>query len=188
MKIILKQNISNLGEKGDIVEVKDGYARNYLIPQGMALPHNKKTERMINNLIDHESQKIRREEEEYQEKLDAVKGIKLNVQQKAGEDQKLFGTVTTQDISDVIKEEKDVEIDKKYIVLDQHISTLGEYDVKVKFAKGFEANFSIVVNSEEGSKESEKENKETEKPENNKKEKNQKEDKEEIKEENSEEK
>ncbi|TYB32153.1 MAG: 50S ribosomal protein L9 [Candidatus Mcinerneyibacterium aminivorans] len=153
MKIILKENVSNLGEKGEVVDVKDGYARNYLIPQGMALPHNKKTKRMMDTLIQQEEQKVQREEEEYQKKLEEVKGIKLAAKQKAGEDGKLFGTVTTQDVSDLIKEEQGVEIDKKYIVLEQHISTVGEYDVKVKFAQGYEANFSITVNAEDSEKE-----------------------------------
>ncbi len=157
MKIILRENVSNLGEKGDVVEVKDGYARNYLIPQRMALPFNKKTKKMMDTIIEQEQQKVKREENQYQKKLDEVKGIKLSVTQKAGPDGKLFGTVTTQDISDEIKEEKDVEIDKKYIVLDQHISTVGEYDLKVKFAQGYEANLSVMVNPENKQEESENE-------------------------------
>ena len=157
MKIVLKENMSNLGEKGEIVEVKDGYARNYLIPNGLALPYNKKTKKMVENLLELQKNKIQREESVYQEKLDAVKGKKIVVEQKTGEQGRLFGTVTTQDIEDALKKQEDVEIDRKYIVLEKHISTVGEYDVKIKFAQGFEANFSLVVESEEDEVE-EKEN------------------------------
>lgn len=157
MKIVLKENMSNLGEKGEIVEVKDGYARNYLIPNGLALPYNEKTKKMVENLLELQKNKIQREESVYQEKLDAVKGKKIVVEQKTGEQGRLFGTVTTQDIEDALKKQEDVEIDRKYIVLEKHISTVGEYDVKIKFAQGFEANFSLIVESEEDEVE-EKEN------------------------------
>jgi len=157
MKIVLKENMSNLGEKGEIVEVKDGYARNYLIPNGLALPYNKKTKKMVENLLELQENKIQREESVYQEKLDAVKGKNIVVEQKTGEQGRLFGTVTTQDIEDALKKQEDVEIDRKYIVLEKQISTVGEYDVKVKFAQGFVANFSLVVESEEDEEEKENE-------------------------------
>src|SRR6056297_1109988 len=112
---------------------------------------------MVENLLELQENKIQREESVYQEKLDAVKGKNIVVEQKTGEQGRLFGTVTTQDIEDALKKQEDVEIDRKYIVLEKQISTVGEYDVKVKFAQGFVANFSLVVESEEDEEEKENE-------------------------------
>ena len=148
MKVVLKQNMPKLGEIGTIVKVKDGYARNYLIPQGYALPYNDKTKKMVDNMIKLQQDKVRRKEKFYQDMINKIKATAVVIKKKAGENGKLFGSVTLQDIADAFKEQE-IEVERKYIVLNHRINTLGEYDALVKYAQGFEAPFKVVVENEE---------------------------------------
>ncbi len=143
----MKTNVPKLGETGEIVKVKDGYARNFLIPQGMAVPYNKSTKKMVDNQLELQKSKVMRKEKDYQDILDKVKGVTITIKKKAGDNGKLFGSVTSADIIDALKEQS-VELDKKYLVIRDHLNSVGEYDLQVKFAQGFEAPFKVIVANE----------------------------------------
>jgi large subunit ribosomal protein L9 len=131
MKVILRNDLDELGLEGAIVNVKEGYARNYLIPKGFALIANNANIKLI------EMQKKKIEANRLKGKEDAEKaakdleGIVITISQKVGEEDKLYGSVTNMDIADEM-EKKGITIDRKKIVLDKPIKTLGEFEVKVK--------------------------------------------------------
>ncbi len=142
MKVILRENLDNLGEIGEVVEVKDGYARNFLIPRKLAFEANTK------NLNQLEAQKKQLERKIEKEKILAEKTreelekISLTIQMKVGEDGKLFGSVTTQMIADALKE-KGFEIDRKTITIPEPIKALGIYTVEIKLHKDVEAKVKV---------------------------------------------
>ncbi|HEY4611939.1 MAG TPA: 50S ribosomal protein L9 [Bacteroidota bacterium] len=131
MKVILRQDHEQLGKLGELVDVKDGYARNYLIPRNIAY---QATPNSIKMLEEEKKQHARRLEKEKtgSEKLAAeLEKVSLTIQMKVGEDDKLFGSVTSQMIADGLQE-KGVTIDKRQIELEEPIKALGIYDVNVK--------------------------------------------------------
>jgi len=131
MKVILRQDLDELGLEGAIVNVKEGYARNYLIPKGFALVADNRNIKLI------EMQKKKIEANRLKAKEDAekvaktIEGIEINISQKVGEEGKLYGSVTTMDIADEL-EKKGISIDRKKISLDKPIKSLGEFEVKIK--------------------------------------------------------
>lgn len=130
MKIILVQDVVNLGSKGDVLTVKDGYGRNYLIPRQMALIANK------SNLAQNDEmmrQSVRKREGNRNAQLalaEQLKSVKLTIAVKTGEDDRIFGTVTTQNIAELLTE-KGFNIDRKKISLSEDIKTLGEFKATV---------------------------------------------------------
>lgn len=130
MKIILVQDVDNLGSKGDVLTVKDGYGRNYLIPRQMALIANK------SNLAQNDEmmrQSVRKREGNRNAQLalaEQLKSVKLTIAVKTGEDDRIFGTVTTQNIAELLTE-KGFNIDRKKISLSEDIKTLGEFKATV---------------------------------------------------------
>lgn len=134
MKLILRTAVEQLGESGEVVDVKDGYARNYLIPQGLAYAASEKNLRRL------EAEQARAEEAAKHDYLEArrrasqLEGLSLTFQVKAGEEGKLFGSVTNADITDKLnKGELDFEIDRRQIVLDEPIKQLGAFEVPIRF-------------------------------------------------------
>jgi large subunit ribosomal protein L9 len=142
MKIILRENIESLGEIGDVVEVKDGYARNYLIPRKLAY------EASTRNLNQLEAQKKQLDRKVERDKLNAEKlrdeleKVSLTIQMKVGEDGKLFGSVTTQMIADELKD-KGFNIDRKKIEIPEPVKALGIYTVEIKLHKDVEAKVKV---------------------------------------------
>jgi large subunit ribosomal protein L9 len=131
MKVILRKEHEKLGQVGNVVDVKDGYARNFLIPEGIAYPANQGNMRALD---EEKKQAERRHAKELKsgEKLAAeLEKVSITLQMKVGEDEKLFGSVTSQMIADSLKE-KGFEIDKRIIDLEEPIKALGIYDVGVK--------------------------------------------------------
>ena len=147
MKIILKQTVESLGKAGDIVNVKAGYGRNYLIPQGFGVLA---THSMINATMQEIEQKAIKEAKS-KESLEIIakklNTIKLTFALKAGEDDKLFGSVTTQMISDSL-EEKGFKVDKKYISVEDTIKSLGNYSAIVDFGDDISAKVKLKVVAE----------------------------------------
>tara|TARA_B100000519_G_C14155490_1_gene396657 strand:- start:364 stop:807 length:444 start_codon:yes stop_codon:yes gene_type:complete len=147
MKIILKQTVESLGKAGDIVNVKAGYGRNYLIPQGFGVLA---TPSMINATMQEiEQQAIKEAKSKQSLEIIAKKlnTIKLTFALKAGEDDKLFGSVTTQMISDSL-EEKGFKVDKKYISVEDTIKSLGNYSAIVDFGDDISAKVKLKVVAE----------------------------------------
>ena len=149
MEIILKQEITGVGYKNDLVTVKDGFARNYLIPKGMAIiatPSNKKMLAETKKQQAYKEEKIRKEAEAL---ATVLEGLELNVGVKAGTSGKIFGSVNTIMIANAIQEAKQVEIDRKKIVIDEeHIKEVGKYTAKIKLHKDIVVEIALDVVAE----------------------------------------
>ena len=148
MKVILTTEIDTLGLEGDTVDVAKGYARNYLIPQGFALEANKQNIKMMEmqkKKIDERRLKAKESAEQVKE---LIKEKVITIKQKAGEEDKLYGSVTTMDIAEAM-EKADITIDRKKIVLDKPIKSLGEYVVKIKLHPEVTGTIKVVVAAEE---------------------------------------
>ncbi len=142
MEVILKETVDTLGQEGDIVKVKDGYARNYLIPKKIAVLANKGTLAQLEQekaAIESRREKTQQGSENLAKKLS---GVTVEIEQRVGEEDKLFGSVTASDIADKLVE-LDIEIDKRRILLTEPIKTIGETVVPVKV--GFQMNTEITV-------------------------------------------
>tara|TARA_B100000945_G_scaffold231881_1_gene188289 strand:+ start:143 stop:589 length:447 start_codon:yes stop_codon:yes gene_type:complete len=148
MKIILKKAVESLGEAGDIITVKAGYGRNYLIPQGLGMLANDNTIRMTQKMIEEKEIKDANTKKGLQLIADKLNAMKLKFSVKAGEDEKLFGSVTTQMISSELMSQG-YKVDKKYISLDESIKTLGNHFADVDFGDSITAKIKIKVIAEE---------------------------------------
>ena len=147
MKLILIEDVTNLGSLGDTIEVKSGYARNYLLPKGMALLATGKDSKELRHRLQH-LEKLRAGKialaNEQAEKLNA---LKLEILRKAGLGGKLFGSVTTQMISDELQN-KGYSIDKKDIIIDDSIKSVGNHYVAIHLGENLDAKIKIKVKSE----------------------------------------
>ncbi len=132
MKVILKQDVKGLGKKEDMVEVKDGYARNFLLPRGLAVEANASNINDMKSKKASESAKRERELAHAKELAGKLKETTVVIKSKAGENGKLFGSITNKDIADKLKSDFNIDIDKKKFVLPDTIKTLGETQVEVK--------------------------------------------------------
>ena len=148
MKVILKEDVQNLGQQGDVVEVKPGYARNYLMPQKLAILFTKQQKKSIEQAKIVEKRKQEREKNQLESVLKQVEDLNLSLKMQSEEDDKLFGSVTKLDIVKLL-EENGITIDKKYIDLSSPIKTLGEHKVNIVFTKEMSASFTLVVEKED---------------------------------------
>ncbi|RME40463.1 MAG: 50S ribosomal protein L9 [Deltaproteobacteria bacterium] len=147
MEIILTENVEGLGQIGDLVQVKPGYARNYLVPKGLAVVANKR------NIKELEHQK-RQAERKFQRVVQAaevlkgkIEGVALQVAHKAGEEGKLYGAVTAMEIESKLAEQG-IEIDRRKIQLDEPIKNVGDYEIPVKLDAGVVATIKLTVVAE----------------------------------------
>jgi len=148
MEIILKQPVKNLGDKDDVVKVKPGYARNYLIPQGMAVLATKSALKDLAERQRQRGHKLEFIKNQAAEEAEKLNGLKLVIETLAGTDGKLFGSVTTLQIANRLKE-KGFDIDRKTITLDD-IRNTGEYTATVHLHKEVKAELEIEVVRKEG--------------------------------------
>ncbi len=148
MKVILQKDVDELGFEGDIIEVKRGYARNYLIPKGLALeatPQNIKAFEQKKKKI--EARKLREKEQALKLK-EKIESIEISLRRKAGEEDKLYGSVTNIDIAEEL-EKAGIVIDRKKILLEKPIKSLGEFEVPIKVFPEIIANLKVKVLPEE---------------------------------------
>ncbi|MFN3134664.1 MAG: 50S ribosomal protein L9 [Candidatus Kryptonium sp.] len=150
MKVILRQNFENLGKFGDIVEVKDGYARNFLIPRGIALPATPGNIRMVEIEKKQKAFKIERERLSAQKLAEELAKIEITIPMRAGENERLFGSVTAQMIVDELKK-FGFEIDRRKVLLDEPIKMLGKYEIPIKLHPevSVKVNLNVVQAEEE---------------------------------------
>jgi large subunit ribosomal protein L9 len=133
MKVILKEDMSNLGAAGDVVDVKAGYARNYLLPQGLAYVASAGNIRRIEDERKRGEERSRKDFLEARRRASQLEGASVTFQARAGEEGKLFGSVTNADVADRLKETGlDFELDRRWIQLDEPIKAVGEYQVSVR--------------------------------------------------------
>ena len=147
MKVILKEDVQNLGQQGDVVEVKPGYARNYLMPQKLAILFTKQQKKSIEEAQRVEERKLEREKDQLELVLKQVEDLSLSLKMQSEEDSKLFGSVTKLDIVKLL-EENGITLDKKYVDLSSPIKTLGEHKVNIVFTKEMSASFILTVEKE----------------------------------------
>ena len=144
MKVILKQTVPSLGMAGDLVKVNDGYARNLLIPKGLAIEANEKNIKTF----EHEKKNImlraEKEQKAAQDQATSLSSVTITIARKVGDQDKIFGSVTSKDI-ELALQEKGFDIDKKMIVHDEQIKSLGEFKVKIKLHSGIEAEIKLNV-------------------------------------------
>ena len=148
MKVILKEDVQNLGLQGDVVEVKPGYARNYLMPQKLAILFTKQQKKSIEEAQRVEERKLEREKDQLESVLKQVEDLSLSLKMQSEEDSKLFGSVTKLDIVKLL-EENGITVDKKYVDLSSPIKTLGEHKVNIVFTKEMSASFTLTVEKED---------------------------------------
>lgn len=144
MEIILQESISTLGKAGDIVKVADGYARNYLLPRGLALVADKKN---ITNLEKQRSRILARAAKlkaEYEALATQLQAMELEIKVKVGEGDRLYGSVTAMDIADAIAA-KGYSVDRRKILLSEPIKAIGDYDVEIKLSSDVMANVKVKV-------------------------------------------
>lgn len=144
MKLILREDVENLGKIGEIVEVAGGYGRNYLLPRGLAVKASTK------NLKEQEHQKkliqarMDRQKKDAQEMAGSLDSVSCTISRKTGEDEKLYGSVTSRDIEEALREEG-VSIDRKRILLEEPLKKLGVYTVPVKLHADVTGNIKVWV-------------------------------------------
>ena len=147
MKVILKEDVKDLGHIGELLTVKDGFARNFLLPRGLALEANPRNVKAL----EHEKRKIQEIVKKAKAGADdlaaKIAATEVTIKAKAGEEDKLFGSVTAMDLSEALKG-KGLDIDKKKIVLEEPIKRLGAYSVSVKIHPEVSAKFTVNVISE----------------------------------------
>jgi large subunit ribosomal protein L9 len=149
MKVILLQDVNPLGEAGAIVTVSDGYARNFLIPRGLAQPASPSTLKVAEQRLAAERRRIAREEEAQRALAERLNGLRLVITARVGERGRLYGSITAQDIADRLSETVGEAIDRRRILLDEPIRSIGEHPVTIQLAGRLRPVVTVVVTSPE---------------------------------------
>ncbi len=144
MKIILREDIPNLGKVGETVEVKDGYGRNFLIPRNMAIPATRGNLKAIDEIERQNQIRLRKKMREAEKLKDKMEKLSLTSEVLVGEEDKIFGSVTAQNIVDLMKDEG-LEVEKRNVQLDEPIKSLGVYTVPIKVERDIIANVKLWV-------------------------------------------
>ena len=151
MEVILKEDIVNVGKIGEVVRVRDGYARNYLLPRGLVMVANKKNLKTFEHqkkIVGDQKQKIIRHAEAISQEL---AGVTVSIAMRAGEEGKLFGSVTNIHIEKALKTQG-LNVDRRKIQLEEPIKTLGDFDVPVRLTADLSVPIKVSVIPEDGSK------------------------------------
>lgn len=148
MKVILKTDIKGVGRKDDIINANDGYARNFLFPKQLAVEANKENLAKLKEKKDSEAYRKEQELEKAKEQAAKISGLTLELRVKAGENGKIFGGVTSKEISENLQQQYNMAIDKKKIELKETIKTLGSFNVSIKLFEGVIAGLKVEVISE----------------------------------------
>ncbi len=147
MEIILQEEVMSLGQIGDVVKVKNGYARNYLLPRGLAVVANRRNIRVL----DHQKRLATEKKERVQKQANVLtarlSGLTIAIPARAGEGEKLFGSVTNIDIEKALQEQG-VSVDRRRIILAEPIKQLGTYEVPVRLNGGVQAKVTVQVTPE----------------------------------------
>jgi len=149
MDIILKQDVTNLGYKNDIVTVKPGYGRNFLIPQGLAILATERNRKILAEEMRQQAHKEQKIKDEALEKAKALEGLKLQIPAKAAATGKIFGSVNNIMIANAIKEATGIEVDRKNIVINEDaVKEVGEYKAKLRLHKEVAVDIDFNVYAE----------------------------------------
>lgn len=148
MQIILQEDVEKVGQRGQIVEVAEGFARNYLLPRKLALQATEGNLRRLEQIRGHLSKRTASEKDLAQQLATSLSTVTVALARKAGETNQLFGSVTTADVAEALAAQG-LTVDKRHIQLEEPIKVIGEYDVPVKLAHGVTGSVKVVVNREE---------------------------------------
>ena len=148
MEVILREDVEKLGNRGELVKVASGYARNYLLPKKLAVAATDANRKIVEQERHAHLRKEAKLKDEAQELSKLMTGVSVTIAQKAGENDQLFGSVTSKDIADALAA-KDFTIDRRKIHLDDPIKQLGEYKVPVRLHKDVTAEITVTVVKEE---------------------------------------
>ncbi|MCL2383198.1 MAG: 50S ribosomal protein L9 [Oscillospiraceae bacterium] len=148
MKVILLQDIKNVGKKDEIINANDGYARNFLFPKNLAIEANKENLLKLQAKQDSVSHKKSLEIEDAKKVAEKIKTITLEITVKAGENGKIFGGVTSKEIAEELEKQYKIKTDKKKVNLKDTIKTLGMFTVDIKLAEGVIAKLKVSVKGE----------------------------------------
>lgn len=144
MKIILRKDTESLGKAGDVVVVKDGYARNYLIPRGIAFEATNGNLRQVEEEKRQQQRRLEKERKNAETLATQLEKLSITIKMKVGEEEKLFGSVTAQMISEAL-EAKGITLDKRHIELEEPLKTLGIFEVPVKLAGGITSKIKVWI-------------------------------------------
>lgn len=144
MKVILLQDVKNMGKKGDVVEASDGYARNFLFPKKLAEQANNNNLHVLNAKKENERKKKLAELEEAQKLASELKGKEITIKAKVGDSGRLFGAITNKDVAALINTQFKLAIDKKKVVMDT-IKVAGTYDIEIKLYPEVTTKMKVII-------------------------------------------
>lgn len=147
MEVILQEDVDHLGSTGAVVRVKDGYARNYLLPRGLAVEANRKNKRVLEHQQRVVAAKVERLRKEGEALAQQLAGVHLTVRARAGEEGRLFGSVTNMEIERLLRERR-FDIDRRRILLEEPIKSLGTHTVTIQVARDLETAITVTVEAE----------------------------------------
>ena len=145
MKVILTQDIKGVGKKDEIINANDGYARNFLLPRKMAVEANSKNMSLLQGRKDSANFKKEQEKENALKVQEKLSKIMLKIKVKAGENGKIFGSITSKEIATELKNQYNIEIDKKKILLKESIKELGIFNIEIKLYEGITGKLKIDI-------------------------------------------
>ena len=148
MKVILLADIKNVGKKDEILNANDGYARNFLFPKKLAVVATPDNLKKLNDKKASEAHKKELDKQKAKEIAEKINKLELELKVKAGENGKIFGGITAKEISEELKKQNNIEVDKKKIVLLETIKTLGKFTIDIKLYEGITAKLTIDIKSE----------------------------------------
>ena len=148
MKLILTKDVENVGNEGDVVDVKPGFGRNFLIPKKLAIIFSKPQLKRLEEKRIQEDRKIEKKKDVLLDLLKQISDLDIVIKMKSEDGEKLFGSVTKIDIEKLLVE-KDIIFDKKYIDLSSPIKTLGEHDINVRFSSDISGSFKLIIEKED---------------------------------------
>ncbi|NLN82470.1 MAG: 50S ribosomal protein L9 [Clostridiales bacterium] len=144
MKVILKQDLKGQGKKGDLINVSDGYARNYLFPHGLAIEANASAMNELKNREQSAAYRMEQEKKQAESTAEALQGKTLKIKARGGQNGRLFGSVTTKEVAEEIEKQYHVSVDKRKISMDD-IKSFGSYTAEIKLAQNVGTKITVVV-------------------------------------------
>ncbi len=149
MEVLLLKDVEQLGEAGEIKRVANGYARNFLIPRGLAVIATPGAVKQAELQLESESRRQAKELDEAQALAQALDGLTVTFQARAGESDRLYGSITNANIADALSEQVDQEVDRRKIDMEEPLKELGTHAVTVRLAPGAEAKVTVIIEREE---------------------------------------
>jgi large subunit ribosomal protein L9 len=147
MELILRDDVDKLGRRGDIVKVKDGFARNFLLPRGLGMPVNAANKAMIEKEKKANLARLAKERAEFEQLAERIATLRFIAPRKVGDSDVLYGSVTSGDVAEFLKS-KGIEIDKRKVLLDEPVKHLGEHELKIRLHPEVQASLKLLVTKE----------------------------------------